>query len=194
MHYHTRTSIADLQAGRLGPGEPRRRRSERVKPAANLVARVNGPKSRVKKSKAPTRPRDCRFGIEYVDETNPPCKDPEACGAVLHYRVARATAEGSDCPKFGGMRFTEKVSNDHGCIKDNFEPGPGCPINADGTASDCEDTYAFCQRPERFPADGCKETVTQQLFVGGYLAETRKIVWTIRQKPICDAHVDWKSV
>jgi hypothetical protein len=164
-------------------------------PRDYVVAKVDDPQALGGKTTTPGKATDtCKFGIVYDEETNPPCRGVEQCGAVLHYRVARVTKEGEDCPKsFAGMRTSEKVSSDHGCIKEDFNTGAGCPINADGTLSGCEDTYALCLKPERFPKDGCTETATQRLFVGGHLAEKRKVVWTIHKDGVCSGKVNWKT-
>jgi len=48
-----------------------------------------------------------------------------------------------------------------------------------GQLSGCTDTYALCGSAAVFPAGGCTETVTQKIFVGGTLAETHTITFTI---------------
>ena len=130
-------------------------------------------------SAAPVPPApSCTYSVTYANQHTQAC-DGGRCGAGIVYDITRVTATGSGCPStLNGLTVTEVVTNDHGCTPGNVQGGAGCAIGAGGVVQNCTDTYSFCLGPAsqaRLPAAGCTETVTQQLFVGGVLAETHLI-------------------
>jgi hypothetical protein len=130
-------------------------------------------------SAAPAPPAPtCTYSITYANQHAVGCNEGQ-CGAGLVYDITGVTATGSGCPStLNGLTVTEVVTNDHGCSPANVQGGAGCPIGAGGTVQNCTDTYRVClgsTSQARIPAAGCTETITQQLFVGGVLAETHLI-------------------
>lgn len=127
----------------------------------------------------------CSYGITYANLHTPGCGTGR-CGARIVYDVTGVTASGSGCPAtLNGLRLTESVTTDNGCGPGSVRTGAGCPITAtaanprQGTIANCTDTYGLCGPAASFPAAGCTEIYTQNLYVGGRLAETRRITWRI---------------
>ncbi len=69
-------------------------------------------------------------------------------------------------------------ANDHNCMTVDFKTGDGCPIGPNNSISGCIDRYRACKDPEDVPIGTCTETVTQNIYVGICLAETRTITFT----------------
>jgi len=134
---------------------------------------------------APAAPT-CTYSVTYANQTTPACTGGR-CGAQMIYDITEVRATGSGCPAtLDGLMLTEVVTNDHGCVAVDVRGGAGCRINSHppmlpgyGQLRGCTDTYALCGPAAVFPAAGCTETVTQQLFVGRALAETRTIRFNI---------------
>jgi|SRR5215213_1081408 len=133
----------------------------------------------------------CNYVITYANQTTASCGAGQ-CGAVIVFDITGVTATGAGCPTtLNGLMLTEVVTNDHGCSPANVQGGAGCPIEENppmapghGRIRNCTDTYGVClgsTSQARIPAAGCTETVTQQLFVGGVLAETHLIRFPIRK-------------
>jgi hypothetical protein len=122
----------------------------------------------------------CAYNITYANESFPGCPAGQ-CGAQIQFDVTGVSAIGPGCPStLDGLRVTERVKTDNGCGPGTVETGAGCAIRAGGAvASGCTDTYGLCGPERSFPAAGCTEHYTQQLFVGGELAETRTITFVI---------------
>lgn len=128
----------------------------------------------------PPPPPSCTYAITYANLSTPGCASGQ-CGAQIQFDVTRVTASGSGCPAtLDGLRLTETVTTDNGCGPGAVTTGAGCPIGAGGAvAAGCTDTYGLCGPAAAFPAAGCTERYTQRLSVGGVLAETRTITFTI---------------
>jgi len=133
----------------------------------------------------------CNYVITYANQRTVGCTPPQ-CGAKIVFDITGVSATGTGCPaSLDGLMVTEVVTNDHGCSPANVRGGAGCPIVATppvapghGIVRDCTDTYGVClgaASQARIPAAGCTETVTQQIFVGGVLAETHLIRFPIRK-------------
>jgi len=131
----------------------------------------------------------CNYVVTYKNEHEDHC-DGGRCGAKVVFDITGVTATGAACPRtLDGLRVTEVVTNDHGCTPANVQGGAGCPIEehppllpGHGIIQDCTDTYGVClgaTSQARIPPAGCTETVTQQIFVGGVLAETHLIRFPI---------------
>ena len=128
----------------------------------------------------------CNYAIRYENIRHPGCGTGQ-CGAQIVYDVTGVTATGSGCPAtLNGLRVTETVTTDNGCGPGTVTTGAGCPIEehppllpGHGVVRNCTDTYGLCGPAGAFPAAGCTETYTQSLSVGGVLAETRTIRFTI---------------
>ena len=128
---------------------------------------------------APVAPT-CTYAITYANQTTPGCAAGQ-CGAQIQFDVTNVTATGTGCPAtLDGLRVTEAVTTDNGCGPGGVTTGAGCLIGAGGVvAAGCTDVYGLCGPAASFPAAGCTERYTQQLFVGGDLAETRTITFVI---------------
>jgi hypothetical protein len=131
-----------------------------------------------KPAPAPT----CTYAITYANQSNLGC-GAGRCGARIQFDVTAVDATGGGCPAtLNGLRVTEAVTTDNGCGPGGVQTGAGCPITATaanprhGTIAGCTDTYGLCLPTASVPTGGCTETYTQQLSVGGVLAET----WRIR--------------
>lgn len=121
----------------------------------------------------------CTYSITYANIRTPGCSGSR-CGAKMIYDITKVTATGSGCPStLKGLRITESVTTDAGCIPGAVTTGAGCPIGTGGTVTGCTDTYALCASAASYPSTGCTEIYTQKLYVGGVLAETRKITFKI---------------
>jgi hypothetical protein len=121
----------------------------------------------------------CTYAITYANISTPGCGGG-LCGAQIMYDVTRVTTSGSSCPSLAGLRLTESVTTDNGCGPGNVQTGGGCSIGAGGTvAAGCTDTYGLCGPAASFPAAGCTERYSQNLYVGGVLAERRTITFRI---------------
>jgi hypothetical protein len=122
----------------------------------------------------------CAYNITYANESFPGCPEGQ-CGAQIQFDVAGVSAIGPGCPTtLDGLRVTERVTTDNGCGPGTVETGAGCAIGAGGAvAPGCTDTYGMCGPERSFPAAGCTEHYTQQLFVGGELAETRTLTFVV---------------
>jgi hypothetical protein len=128
----------------------------------------------------------CNYAISYQNIRRPGCGAGQ-CGAQIVYDVTGVTATGTGCPAtLDGLRVTETVATDNGCGPGTVTTGAGCPIEehppmmpGHGVVRNCTDTYGLCGPAGAFPAAGCTETYTQSLSVGGVLAETRTIRFTI---------------
>lgn len=134
-------------------------------------------------------PPSCTYVVSYENVRNAPC-NTGLCGAKIIYDITAVKATGLGCPStLNGLMVTESVSNDHGCSPANVQGGAGCPIAenppmapGNGIVRNCTDTYGVClgsTSQSRIPPAGCTETVTQQIFVGGVLAETHLIRFNI---------------
>jgi hypothetical protein len=121
----------------------------------------------------------CSFSVTYTNPTTTACSGGN-CGASIVYDVTAVRATGT-CPPLSGLTVTEAVTNDHGCVTANVQGGAGCQIGAGGSVQHCTDTYRMCFPPSAYPAAGCTETVTQQIGVGGTLAETHTIRFRINK-------------
>ena len=136
-------------------------------------------------AKAPAAP-DCKYEITYANEKNVGCVKDLPRGARIQFDITKVKATGKGCPAtLDGLKLTEKVTSDKGCRKEEVQPGPGCTIDADkatpleGRFEKCTDTYGLCGAEQSFLFKGCAQTLTQEIFIGGVLAETRKIEFEI---------------
>ncbi|GET39215.1 hypothetical protein [Microseira wollei] len=128
----------------------------------------------------------CTYAVDYANLSTVGC-DSGKCGAKISYDVTGVRATGSGCPSsLDGLRLTETVTTNNGCGPGSVTTGSGCPIRSHppmlpnyGQITGCTDTYTLCASPAYYPATGCTERYTQQLFVGGNLAETRTITFRI---------------
>jgi hypothetical protein len=130
----------------------------------------------------------CAYSVRYANQRVSACSAGQ-CGAKIVFDIVDVTATGMGCPSLNGVMLTEVVTNDHGCSPANVQGGAGCPIDSHppmaptyGTIANCTDTYGVCLgsvSQSRIPPAGCTETVTQQIFVGGVLAETHFIRFPI---------------
>ena len=166
------TLLADVDAG--------------VPPAA--------PPAKTPPSKRPTAPPpkaapepECKFTVTYANEKSLQCPDPkEPRGAISRFDITKVRAVGKDCPAtLDGLKLTEEVTSDSGCHPQKPEIGPGCTVHADkatpreGRFVDCQDTYKLCGDNQAFKFLGCTQILTQKIFIGGMLADTRKIKFEI---------------
>jgi hypothetical protein len=120
----------------------------------------------------------CSYSVSYANLRRLGCG--AQCGAMIRYDITGVRATGGGCPAtLTGLMLTEAVATDAGCTPGAVTTGAGCTIGAGGTLTGCRDTYGLCASPASFPAAGCTERYTQQLFVGGVLAETRTITFRI---------------
>ena len=148
-------------------------------PGSDTVAEGDGDIERV----AQVGP--CTYTISYANLRNTGC-GAGMCGAQIVYDITQACGVGFGCPPIDGLRLTESVTTDNGCGPGSVTTGAGCPIHSHppylptcGEITGCTDTYALCGPAAALPAGGCTEKYTQQLFVGGILAETHTITFTI---------------
>jgi hypothetical protein len=137
----------------------------------------------------PLAPPSCTYTITYDNVRDAPCAGGR-CGRMIIYDITSVTATGSGCPAdLNGLMLTESVTNNHGCSPANVQTGAGCPLVSHAPMmptyailENCTDTYAVClgtTSQARIPAGGCTEIYTQQLFIGGVLAETHIITFTL---------------
>lgn len=130
----------------------------------------------------------CTYSITYANLRTLGCGSGR-CGAQIEFDVTGVTATGAGCPAdLNGLMLTESVTTDNGCGPGSVTTGAGCPIVSHppmsrgyGQIHGCTDVYALCGAPAVWPAAGCTERYTQQLFVGGQLAETRTITFVINR-------------
>lgn len=158
-------------------------------------------------AKAPAAP-NCKYKITYANVSNPGCEElgPEACrganvskpecekletsrGARIRYDITKVQAMGKGCPAtLDGLKLTEKVTSDAGCRPGKVETGAGCTIYADkakpleGQFRVCTDTYSVCGGVQSFLFAGCTQILTQEIFIGGVLAETHEIKFEIYRR------------
>jgi hypothetical protein len=135
--------------------------------------------------KAPAAPA-CTFTITYANQKSLGCGPKEPRGASIRYDITKVTASGKGCPAtLDGLKLTEKVTSDQGCHPQQPTPGEGCTIRADkkkpleGRLEKCTDTYSVCGDKQAFLFKGCTQVLTQEIFVDGVLADTRKIEFEI---------------
>jgi hypothetical protein len=142
------------------------------------------PRRRRRRQPTPSATPTCTYHVIYANVRKLPCASPW-CGRGIIYDVTSVTATGSGCPtSLVGLRVREVVTNNHGCVAGNVNAGSGCTITAAGNLIDdagnpCQDQYSICDNATAFPATGCREIVTQQIYVGNVLADTRTITFTI---------------
>jgi hypothetical protein len=133
----------------------------------------------------------CTYSIAYTNPVVGQCAATAPCGARVLYDVTQLTATGAGCPaSLSGLTLTEVVTNDHGCVPDSPQPGPGCdletpdrtkprtavPVLNPGRGK-CRDSYALCLGLNEVSAQGCTEIVIQKFYVGGVLADTKTITF-----------------
>ncbi len=152
-------------------------------PAAGVTAPVPPPPVPMKKD-------DCTYKITYSNIQKPGCPAGK-CGAKIIYDVSKVEATGATCPSLKGLKVTESVTTDNGCTPGGVKTGAGCDIGDNGEVKHCTDTYAFCTSGASIKEGGCTEIYTQQLFVGGVLAETRTITFKFTKSgETCSGTVD----
>ncbi len=118
------------------------------------------------------------YNVVYFNETTGTCQDlgysPSICGAVIEYQIVLVS---SDC-SCEGAQLIETVATDNGCQPGSVFTGPGCPIGASNTLTDCRETYSMCFPPEAYPEGTCTEVWTQEVYVCR-LAQTVQITFQI---------------
>jgi hypothetical protein len=171
------------QADELGPAAKLAQAAPApAPPAAPAPAPPGAPAPAAPAAPAARAAPACTYAITYANLRVLGCG--ALCGAQIRYDITRVTARGAGCPAtLAGLRLTEAVATDQGCTPGGVAIGAGCAIGAGGALAGCRDTYALCAAARGFPAAGCTERYTQQLFVGGQLAETRTITFRIRRRP-----------
>jgi hypothetical protein len=169
-----------LQSPEEPDGIPAPEETDELVRFAELPRRRRGGGSTPPPPPPPPPAPGCTFAITYANLSTPGCAVGQ-CGAQIQFDVTNVTATGSGCPAtLEGLRVTEAVTTDNGCGPGTVTTGAGCRIGPGGAvAAGCTDTYGLCGPERAFPAAGCTERYTQQLFVGGTLAETRTITFTI---------------
>jgi len=135
-------------------------------------------------NKGPIGCSDCRpVGITEGNANFVPCGQ-DSCGSVLLADITGVKVEccpgDPKCDCEGGME-TEEVTTSGNCYTGTVETGEGCPIGAGGTIDDCMDEYALCIPQEAWPADSCKQTLTQKIRICDKLIQTITISWTLRR-------------
>lgn len=135
------------------------------------------------------RDLDCATVWKRAKGTDPP--EP-LCGRGLEYDITSVSASGSGCPaKLEGLEVSEVVSGDQGCTPPGFvwPPPKPCKIGPGGKLTGCTDMYSLCG-PARNLGGNCTEVVTQQVLVGGKVAETHKITFKFKKDALgCSATV-----
>jgi hypothetical protein len=148
-----------------------------------LTAQGGGPLP----GRGPVAPPSCTYTITYDNVHDAPCEGGR-CGRSIIYDITSVTATGTGCPAdLNGLMLTESVTNNHGCSPANVQTGAGCLLESHAPMlptyailRGCTDTYSVClgtTSQARIPASGCTEIYTQQLFIGGVLAETHIITF-----------------
>jgi len=179
-------SLSGIQLAAKLQDAPHTEDVDRITLQADVDAGVPPTKAPAKPpAKAPAAP-DCKYEITYANEKNVGCVKDLPRGARIQFDITKVKATGKGCPAtLDGLKLTEKVTSDKGCRKEEVQPGPGCTIDADkatpleGRFEKCTDTYGLCGAEQSFLFKGCAQTLTQEIFIGGVLAETRKIEFEI---------------
>ena len=140
-------------------------------------------------AKAPEKPPAapaCTYKITYANQKSLGCGPKEPRGASIQYDITKVTASGKGCPAtLDGLKLTEKVTSDKGCHPQEPTVGEGCTIRADkkkpleGRLEKCTDTYSLCGDKQAFKFKGCTQVLTQEIFVDGVPADTRKIEFEV---------------
>lgn len=145
------------------------------------------PARRRRRQPPPATPT-CTYQVSYANERHNICPIG-SCGTAIRYDIVAVIATGSGCPaSLNGVSVTEIVTNNHGCLSTNVRPGAGCVITPTGNVvradgSPCTDLYAICEDQSRIAVPGCTEVITQQILVGGVVAETHTITFTFNRTP-----------
>ena len=144
----------------------------------------------VELSRPPTT--GCKFNVRYGNERQEKLCVPTSCGGAIQFDILDITASGTTCPpSLAGMEVTEDVVSDKGCIKLPNKPVTGSfRLDARGRVpiSGAVDTYGFCFPKRRVDElmlilRSCTQTMTQKVFVGGMLADTRTITFVVHFRP-----------
>jgi hypothetical protein len=65
-----------------------------------------------------------------------------------------------------------------------------CRIGPGGKLSGCTDTYSLCGATRNLPEPGCTEIVSQEVLVGGKVAERHRIIFDLSKSgSICTGKV-----
>ncbi len=129
-------------------------------------------------------PPACSFNVQYANERTVNFCRPTSCGGAIQFDIVGVTASGPGCPStLEGLDITEDVTSDAGCVPlpnkpvtGQFKLGPGGKPPPDAT-----DTYGFCFPKDYMLQPICIQKLTQKVFVGGMLADTRTITFYIER-------------
>lgn len=118
------------------------------------------------------------LGIVVANPVASQCPAGE-CGGMLHIDYRKVTHHCDSVDLFGSQ-MSETVTSDHHCSKKNQTIGGPCDVVGGNLLINCTDDFFLCSQTSAVPVPfQCTETVTQKLFVGGCLAETHTIQFTI---------------
>ncbi len=129
----------------------------------------------------------CKFIVRYGNERQgsecgpPGCLcNPNSCGGGIQFDILDIKASGAACPSLAGLPVTEQVTSDAGCLAIPPPVTGSFTLDARGKVpARATDTYRLCFPKRMVDVDvmlvvgECTQTMTQRVFVGGMLADTR---------------------
>ena len=123
---------------------------------------------------------DCAKQWKKIKGTKP---TKPLCGAAIRINLLSVSASGRGCPtKLEGLKVTETVKGNSSCVPKSYvwPPHIPCLIRSGGKLKGCTDTLTLCGYTDALRRS-CTEVVTQKVFVGGELAETHTITFTLKK-------------
>jgi len=123
---------------------------------------------------------DCAKQWKKIKGTKP---TKPLCGAAIRINLLSVSASGRGCPtKLEGLKVTETVKGNSSCVPKSYvwPPHKPCLIRSGGKLKGCTDTLTLCGYTDALRRS-CTEVVTQKVFVGGKLAETHTITFTLKK-------------
>jgi hypothetical protein len=147
------------------------------------------PKPKLPLPKPPGPVTGCEMHAVYSNQRTVSFCKPTSCGLAVQFDIVKITKNGLSCfDNFEGKTLNERVSiieEETTCpTKGNVVTG-SCPIEKNGTLTNCTDTYGFCF-PKKITSDflqfgitDCRTAMKQELIIDGKVFETRKILFTV---------------
>lgn len=174
---------ASRSASPAAPPAPARRVTETAERRPRKVTDMIERSPHRRGQKPPPAP-GCSFNVQYANEHTVNFCKPKTCGGAIQFDIVGVTAKGPACPpKLDGLDVTEHVTSDSGCAKMPNKPVTGqFTLGPGGTPpSNATDTYGFCFPQDLMFGPSCIQKMTQQVYVGGMLADTRTITFYIER-------------